>query len=113
MGSTPSQRRHASASGPVTAGTTEAIADRLAGPLRTALVNLAETSQFAEPDHPLVPAELPTSTTVGVGLLDLPDFIGMAHELARRIPGATLVEFAEAAHLLPLEEPARVAALIV
>jgi pimeloyl-ACP methyl ester carboxylesterase len=90
-----------------------AIADRLAGPLRTALVNMAETSQFAEPDHPLVLAELSTSTTVGVGLLDLPDFVGMAHELARRILGATLVEFAEAAHLLPLEEPARVAALIV
>jgi pimeloyl-ACP methyl ester carboxylesterase len=88
------------------------IADRLAGPLRTALVNMAETSKFAEPDDPFVLAELATPTTVGVGLLDLPDFVGMAHELARQIPGATLVEFAEAAHLLPLEEPERIGALI-
>ena len=94
-------------------GQLRAIAERLAGPLRTALVNMAETSKFAEPDHPFVLAELATPTTVGVGLLDLPDVIGMASELARRIPGATLVEFAEAAHLLPLEEPGRVAALIL
>jgi pimeloyl-ACP methyl ester carboxylesterase len=89
-----------------------AIADRLAGPLRTALGNMAETSKFAKADHPSVLAELSTPTTVGVGLLDLPDFIAMAHELARRIPGAEFVEIAGAAHLLPLEEPARVAALI-
>lgn len=90
-----------------------ALADGLARPLRTALLNMAETSQFAEPDHPFVLAELSTPTTVGVGLLDLPDFVGMAHQMARQIPGATLVEFADAAHLLPIEEPARVAALIL
>jgi pimeloyl-ACP methyl ester carboxylesterase len=89
-----------------------AIADRLAGPLRTALVNMAETSRFATSDDLLVLAELSPPTVVGVGLLDLPDFVGMAHELVRRIPGARLVEFAEAAHLLPLEDPERVAALI-
>jgi pimeloyl-ACP methyl ester carboxylesterase len=37
----------------------------------------------------------------------------MAHELTRRIPGATLVEFPRAAHLVPLEEPERVAAMVV
>lgn len=87
-----------------------AIADRLAGPLRTSLVNLAEGGKFAEHDDS--PATVNAPTIIGVGRLDLPDFVGMARELARRIPGARLVEFAEAAHLLPLEEPQRVAALI-
>jgi pimeloyl-ACP methyl ester carboxylesterase len=91
-------------------GELRAIADRLTVPLRTSLVNAAESGKFAEPSGAALPTSIPT--TVVVGLLDLPDFVGMGHELVRRIPGARLVEFAEAAHLLPLEEPQRVAALI-
>jgi len=89
-----------------------ATAERLAGPLRTSLVNMAEISEFDETPDSVVLEELSTPTVVGVGLLDLPDFVGMAHELARRIPGATLVEFPQAAHLVPLEEPERVAAIV-
>jgi 3-oxoadipate enol-lactonase len=52
----------------------------------------------------LDPATIDAPTLLVCGLRDLPDFIGIAHMLAREIPHATLVEL-ETAHLPNLELP--------
>jgi len=52
----------------------------------------------------LDPATIDAPTLVVCGLHDLPDFVAIAHTLAREIPHATLVEL-ETAHLPNLELP--------
>lgn len=47
-----------------------------------------------------------------IGDLDLPCFRVMAEEMARRIPGARLVTVPDAGHMVNLEAPAVVNALL-
>ena len=49
--------------------------------------------------------ELNVPTTVIVGDLDLPHIVERSTTMARRIPGATLVEVNEVAHLVAFEDP--------
>jgi 3-oxoadipate enol-lactonase len=58
------------------------------------------------PETPVAvdPETIDAQTLVVCGLQDLPDFVGIAHMLAREIPHATLVEL-ETAHLPNLELP--------
>jgi pimeloyl-ACP methyl ester carboxylesterase len=57
--------------------------------------------------------EISLPTVVAVGEMEMPGFRGYAEEAATRIPGARLEVFADCGHLLPLEAPERVAAIII
>ena len=57
--------------------------------------------------------EISLPTLVAVGGSDMPGFRAYAEEAAAGIPGADLEIFEDCGHLLPLEEPERVAALII
>jgi 3-oxoadipate enol-lactonase len=93
-----------------------ALADRIREPLRVALTNQETTEEHErEDDGPPVEdrlAALALPTVVGIGDRDQPDFIGIARRLAAEIPDAELVDFPDAGHLLPLERPEQVAALL-
>ena len=56
--------------------------------------------------------QITAPTTVVIGDLDLPCFRVMAEEMARRIPGARLVTVPDAGHMVNLEAPAVVNALL-
>ncbi|MER6440258.1 alpha/beta hydrolase, partial [Streptomyces sp. NPDC001185] len=58
-------------------------------------------------------AAVPVPTLVGVGKLDIADFQDIARRYAAEIPDATLVEFATAAHLVALDAPDELTALLV
>lgn len=59
-------------------------------------------------------AEIAVPTLVFAGAADIPDIARLADELAARIPGAVrLADVPDAAHLLPLERPAPVAAALL
>jgi pimeloyl-ACP methyl ester carboxylesterase len=49
---------------------------------------------------------------VGIGRLDVADFQDIARRYAAEIPGATLVEFATAGHLIALDAPAELVATL-
>ncbi len=73
--------------------------------------------QADEPPGPETPVELHPSridarTLVIAGLQDLPDFVQIAHMLAREIPHATLVEI-DSAHLPNLERPEETTKLLL
>ena len=51
-------------------------------------------------------------TTVVIGELDIPCFHEMAEILAQRIPGARLIDIPGAGHMVNLEAPAIVNALL-
>lgn len=56
--------------------------------------------------------EISLPTVVAVGECEMPGFKGYAEEAASGIPGAQIEIFDDCGHLLPLEEPERVAAMI-
>lgn len=88
------------------------LADRLRGPMRTSLVNqgvVAEHSQGAASGDITV---ISVPTLVGIGKLDVADFQDIGRRYASEIPDATLVEFATAAHLIALDAPAELTALL-
>lgn len=72
----------------------------------------------ADPRAPVRPSpyanleQIAAPTTVVVGELDVPCFRVMAEEMARRIPGARLVTVPDAGHMVNLEAPAVVNALL-
>lgn len=84
----------------------DGLADRLRGPLRTSLVNQAEVGRHSQGPATGDLTALRVPTLVGAGRLDLPDFRAIARRYAAEIPGAELVEFPTAAHLVPLDAPA-------
>ncbi|MEU6480848.1 alpha/beta fold hydrolase [Streptomyces sp. NPDC047017] len=90
----------------------EALADRLRGPLRTSLANQAIVGEYSQGPASGDLAAVRVPTLVGVGTLDVPDFQDIARRYAAQIPGATLVEFAGAAHLIALEAPTEVSAAL-
>jgi pimeloyl-ACP methyl ester carboxylesterase len=57
--------------------------------------------------------EIETPTAVIAGDCETPGFRAYAEEAASGIPGATIEFFEDCGHLLPLEEPERVAAAII
>ncbi|MER8184946.1 alpha/beta hydrolase [Kitasatospora sp. NPDC094015] len=87
-------------------------ADRLRDPLRTSLVNQGVVGEHAQGATPADITAIAVPTLVGVGTLDVPDFQAIARRYATGIPGATLVEFADAAHLIALDAPAELAAVL-
>lgn len=57
--------------------------------------------------------EIAVPTRVMVGAAEMPGFVAFAEEAAEGIPGATLEVVPDCGHLLPLEAPDAVAAMIV
>lgn len=90
----------------------EGLADRLRGPLRTSLVNLAAVDEHSRGTTTGDLDALTVPTLVGVGGLDTADFQDIGRRYAAEIPGATLVEFPTAGHLVALDAPAELAAVL-
>ncbi|MDX2646584.1 alpha/beta fold hydrolase [Streptomyces sp. PA03-1a] len=88
-------------------------ADRLRGPLRTALTHQGAVEAHSRGRADGDVAALSVPTLIGVGLLDVADFQDIARRYAATIPGATLAEFPAAAHLVALEAPADVTAALL
>src|SRR5262245_30642501 len=63
------------------------------------------------PDRPLSSLQMPT--LVVVGERDQEDFSAIARHLAAEIPGARLVEVADAGHLVGVEQPERLNELLL
>jgi 3-oxoadipate enol-lactonase len=104
--------------GPVRAWTPElrALGAAVEPALRTALANQRTAGELEiDEEGALVGARLGriTAPTVVVsGLADVPDFDGIARQVAGRVAGARYVRLSGAGHLLPLERPDEVAALL-
>ncbi|MGY4980425.1 alpha/beta fold hydrolase [Streptomyces sp. 900105755] len=90
----------------------EELAGRLRGPLRTSLVNQAVVGQHSQAPVTGDLAAVSVPALVGVGKLDVADFQDIARRYAAAIPGAHLVEFATAAHLIALDAPAELSAVL-
>ncbi|MFD0345803.1 alpha/beta fold hydrolase [Kitasatospora aburaviensis] len=88
------------------------LADRLRGPVRTSLVNQAAVGEHSRGATARDVAAVSVPTLVGIGRLDVADFQDIARRYAGEIPGATLVEFATAGHLIALDAPAELAAAL-
>ncbi len=87
----------------------EGLVERLRGPMRASLVHMD-----AKDEHGQGPATGDLSTVrvptlVGIGKLDVADFQDIARLYAAGIPGAELVEFPTAAHLIAVDAPAELA----
>ncbi|WP_199550620.1 alpha/beta fold hydrolase [Streptomyces sp. N35] len=88
----------------------EGLADQLRGPLRTSLEHQDAVGEHAQDPVGGELAAIAVPTLVGVGKLDVGDFQDIARKYAAEIPGAALVEFPTAAHLVALDAPAELAA---
>ncbi|MEU0695467.1 alpha/beta hydrolase [Streptomyces niveus] len=90
-----------------------ALAGQLRASVRTALMNqdvVDEHSRDGEAGHI---GTIAVPTLVGIGSLDVADFQDIARRYAAGIPGATLVEFPTAAHLIALDAPGELTAALV
>ncbi|MFB8136746.1 alpha/beta fold hydrolase [Streptomyces mirabilis] len=90
----------------------DGLADQLRGPLRTSLENQAVVGEHSQGPATGDLAAISVPTLVGVGKLDVADFQEIARRYAAEIPGATLVEFAAAAHLIAMDAPAELSAAL-
>jgi pimeloyl-ACP methyl ester carboxylesterase len=82
-----------------------ALTGQLRGPLRTSLVNQDTVGKHSRGPATGDIATIAVPTLVGVGRLDLTDFQDISRRYATEIPGAILVEFPTAAHLIALDAP--------
>lgn len=91
----------------------DGLADRLRGPLRKSLANQAAVARHSRGPASGNLAAISVPTLVGLGGLDVADFQEIARRYAAAIPGATLVEFATAAHLVAMDAPAELCAVLL
>ncbi|WP_416973658.1 alpha/beta fold hydrolase [Streptomyces sp. 4F14] len=90
----------------------EGLAEQLRGPMRTLLAQQGVVGQHSQGPASGDLAGISIPTLVGLGKLDVPDFQDIAHRYAAEIPGAELVEFASAAHLIAMDAPGEVGAVL-
>ncbi|GAA2458547.1 alpha/beta fold hydrolase [Streptomyces lavendulocolor] len=88
------------------------LADRLRGAVRTSLVNQDVVGEHSQGVATGDVADIAVPTLVGVGKLDVADFQDIGRRYASTIPGATLVEFPTAGHLIALDAPAELLAAL-
>lgn len=88
------------------------LADLLGGPLRTSLVNQAAVDAYSQGPATGELATVRVPTLVGIGGLDLGDFQDIARRYAAGIADAALAEFPTAGHLIALDAPAELAAVL-
>lgn len=84
---------------------TPELAEALQSPVRTSLVNQETVGEHSQGGAEGDIATIAVPTLVGIGNLDVTDFRDIARRYATEIPGATLVEFPTAAHLIALDAP--------
>ncbi|MFC6593655.1 alpha/beta hydrolase [Kitasatospora paranensis] len=89
------------------------LADRLRDPVRTSLVNQDAVGEHSQGGPAGDLATIGVPTLVGIGRLDIADFQDIARRYTSAIPGADLVEFATAAHLIALDAPTELTAELV
>ncbi|MER5867589.1 alpha/beta hydrolase [Kitasatospora sp. NPDC002040] len=89
------------------------LTEQLRTPVRTSLLHQDARDEHALdlPERDLAAVTVPT--LVGIGLLDVPDFQDISRRYAAGIPGAALVEFPTAAHLISLDAPAELLAALL
>lgn len=87
-------------------------AERLRGPLRTALANQHTVGEYSQGVTDGDIATIAVPTLVGIGRLDIADFQDIGRRYAAGIPRATLVEFSTAGHLVALDASAELAAAL-
>ncbi|MGW4518736.1 alpha/beta fold hydrolase [Streptomyces sp. NPDC004393] len=90
----------------------DGLTDQLRGPLRTSLENQALVGQHSQGPATGNLAAISIPTLVGVGKLDVADFQDIARRYAAEIPDATLVEFPTAAHLIAMDKPVELSAVL-
>ncbi|MBC9717267.1 alpha/beta fold hydrolase [Streptomyces sp. TRM66268-LWL] len=88
----------------------EGLAERLRGPVRASLVHMDARDEHGQEPAGGELSAIAVPTLVGIGKLDVPDFQDIARQYADEIPGATLVEFDNAAHLIAVDAPAELTA---
>ncbi|MFE5139791.1 alpha/beta fold hydrolase [Streptomyces fagopyri] len=88
------------------------LADRLRDPVRTSLVNQDVVGEHSQGTATGDLASVSVPTLVGIGKLDVADFQDIGRRYASAIPGATLVEFDTAAHLIALDAPTQLTAAL-
>ncbi|MEU6314458.1 alpha/beta hydrolase [Streptomyces sp. NPDC047014] len=91
----------------------DGLADALRGPVRTSLVHQEAVGAQSRDTPAGDVTALSVPALVGIGRLDVPDFQAIARRYAAAIPGATLAEFDGAAHLIALDTPAELAAVLL
>ncbi|MBP0449179.1 alpha/beta hydrolase [Kitasatospora sp. RG8] len=90
-----------------------ALADRLRGPVRTSLANQDVVGTYSQGVTDGDVATIAVPTLVGIGRLDVPDFQDISRRYADAVPGAALVEFPSAAHLIALDAPTELVAALL
>lgn len=85
---------------------------RVRGPLRTALANQPAVEAHSGPGTSLPATALTAPALVVSGALDTPDFRAMALRYATALPTAALTTVPAAGHLIPLEAPDAVLAIL-
>ncbi|QGV80117.1 alpha/beta fold hydrolase [Streptomyces ficellus] len=88
------------------------LAGRVRGPMRTSLANQGAVEEHSRGAARGDVSAIAVPTLVGIGALDVPDFQDIGRRYAAAIPGATLVEFPTAAHLVALDAPAELTAAL-
>ncbi|MFD6228857.1 alpha/beta fold hydrolase [Streptomyces sp. NPDC060232] len=88
------------------------LADRLRDPIRTSLVNQDVVGEHSQGVARGDLSGISAPTLVGIGTLDVADFQDIARRYAAEIPGAALVEFPTAAHLIALDAPTELTAAL-
>ncbi|WP_328307109.1 alpha/beta hydrolase [Streptomyces sp. NBC_00442] len=88
------------------------LAEQLRAPIRTSLVNQDVVGRHSLGGGRGDLATIAVPTLVGIGCLDVPDFQDIARRYADEIPGAALVEFPTAAHLISLDAPVELTAAL-
>ncbi|MEV6979288.1 alpha/beta hydrolase [Kitasatospora sp. NPDC093806] len=88
------------------------LADRVRAPMRTSLVNQEVVGGHSQGPGRGDVSAIAVPTLVGIGLLDVADFQDIGRRYAAEIPGAALVEFATAGHLIALDAPAELVDLL-
>ncbi|MER5352316.1 alpha/beta hydrolase [Kitasatospora sp. NPDC002551] len=88
-------------------------ADRLREPLRTSLVNQAAVGEHSQGPATGDLAAVGVPTLVATGGLDVTDFQDIGRRYATAIPGARLVEFPTAGHLIAVDAPAELLDVLV
>ncbi|MEU8589032.1 alpha/beta fold hydrolase [Streptomyces sp. NPDC048664] len=92
---------------------TDGLVERLRDPLRTSLLNQAVVAEHSQGPATGDLTAVRVPALVGVGALDVADFQDIARRYAATIPGADLVEFPTAAHLIALDAPAELTAALL
>lgn len=80
--------------------------------MRTSLANQDTVAEYSQGFTDCDIATIAVPTLVGIGRLDVADFQDIGRRYAAGSPGATLVEFSTAGHLVALDAPAELAAAL-